>query len=181
MKKYHLFNLFFLAALALFSLTSIKAQNDAAAGAPNETVNGNRRADLLDELGLTAEQMQQYRRINADKRPLMRAAQQRLKQANRALDLAVYADAPDENEVQLRIKEVQTAQAEVVKIRSVTELAVRRILTAPQLIKFRDARRRFVESVEERRANKRENTRSNAPNRRFGNRRQRRAQAFPNN
>ena len=171
----------FLAFLTVSSFSTVRAQNEMPPeGAPDQRAAGNRRADVLQELGLSREQMQQYRRINGERRPAMRAAQQRFKEATRALDQAVYADAPDEADIQIRIKEAQAAQAEVIKIRSLTELAVRRILTAPQLTRFRDARRRFEAAVEERRMNNKENRRLNAPNRRFGNRRQRTNQQ-PNN
>lgn len=178
MKKFNLFSLIFLTVLTAFSFSIVRAQNaPAQTDAPDGKAVGNRRARLLDELGLSPEQMQQFRRINGEKRPAMRAAQQRLKEANRALDQAVYADAPDENAIQMRIKDVQAAQGEVIKIRSLTELAVRRILNAEQLNRFREARRRFESASDENQLNKKENRRLNQPNRGgFRNRRQR-----PNN
>ncbi len=178
MKK---FNLIFLVILTVFSLSEVKAQqNEPPADAPNQTGERVRRADLLAELGLTPAQTRQFRRINADNRPAMRAAQQRLKEANSALDQAVYADAADEAAIQSRIKEAQAAQADVIRIRTQAELAVRRILTAEQLLKFREARRRFEAANEDRRTQKRQNRMLNAPNRRFGNRRQR-TSVPPNN
>lgn len=161
MKKY---NLLFLLILTVCALTTVKAQTQTTTNQPvEENSVKERRGDLLEKLGLTADQIQQFRRVNAEKRPQMRAAQQRLKAATRALDEAVYADAPDEAEVQNRIKEAQTAQAEVIKIRSLTEFAVRRILTAEQLTRFREARRRFEAAVEERRTIKKENRMSDTP------------------
>lgn len=183
MKRFYLLNLIFTIALTVFSAAAVKAQNAMTNDTPDDA-NGaaNRRADSLRELGLSAEQMQQFRRINAEKRPAMRLAQQRLKEATRALDEAVYADAPDESNVQTRIKESQAAQSEVIRIRSMTELAVRRILTAEQLGRFREARRRFEAAQQERRMDKKENRMMNAPNRGgFRNRRQRRINAAPNN
>lgn len=175
MKKFNLFSLIFLAVLTAFSFSNAKAQNaPAQTDAQDGKAAGNRRAELLDELGLSPEQMQQFRRINGEKRPAMRAAQQRFKEANRALDQAVYADAPDESAIQMRIKDVQAAQGEVIKIRSLTELAVRRILTAEQLTRFREVRRRFEASTDENQSNKKENRRLNQSNRSgFRNRRQR--------
>lgn len=180
MKNFNLFGLFFTALLTAFSFSAVSAQVAAPADAPNESGAANRRADLLDELGLTPEQRRRFRSVNSEQRPAIRAAQQRLREATRALDEAVYSDALDEPLVQTRIKETQAAQAEVIRIRTMTEFAVRRILTAEQLTRFREARRRFEAAVEERRASKKENRMLDAPNRRFGNRR-RRATAPPNN
>ena len=69
---------------------------------------------------------------------------QRLHNANRALDEAIYADTVDEAAFQSRLKEVNQAQAEVARLRFTNELAVRKILTADQLARFRDLRRRFA-------------------------------------
>jgi len=107
--------------------------------------------------------------LNADKKPLIREAQMRLRQANRNLDQAIYADNVDETEIAARMKELQLAQAEVIKIRSLTELAVRKILTPEQLIKFREIRRQFAERLENRQ-NQLKNRMTDAPNRRRNNR-----------
>jgi hypothetical protein len=45
---------------------------------------------------------------------------------------------------------LQNAQIEVIKLRSTSELAVRRILTAQQLAKFRELRQKFMENTERR-------------------------------
>lgn len=106
---------------------------------------------LLEQLGLSREQVQQLKQINKEKQPLMREAQDKLRDANRALDLAIYADKLSEDDVQARLKDVQTAQAEVFRMRSMTELAVRKVLTAEQLAKFRQLREDFMRQMEERR------------------------------
>lgn len=172
--------------LAAFSFASIRAQNQIATDSPGEETavkTGGKRAEILERLGLSSEQMQQFRRVNGENRPRMRQAQQRLQEANRALDEAVYADAADEAFIQTRLKEVQSAQAEVIKIRTLNELAVRRILNHEQLTRFREARRNFNAALGERRMNKKENRMLNAPNRRLGNRRgqRQRANTPPNN
>lgn len=184
MRIFNLFNLISVVMLTAFVFSTVKAQDTTTqTDAPIQNGGNKRRAELLEELGLSPAQMQQFRRINGEKRPQMRAAQQRLREATRSLDEAVYADAPDESTIQMRIREAQAAQAEVIKIRSLSELAVRRILTAEQLTRFRETRRRFEASVEEKRLNKKENRMLNKPNRRLGNRRQQRQRANmpPNN
>lgn len=101
------------------------------------------RGNALRQLGLSREQIQQIRRLNADRKPVMDEAQKRFHLANRALDEAIYADQVNETDVQARLKEVQLAQAEVAKIRFTHEFAVRRILTSEQLLRFRELRQRF--------------------------------------
>ena len=114
------------------------------AGQPNQE-----RPNLLGELGLSPDQVQQLRRMNADRKPLIDAANKRLREANRSLDQAIYGDSVDPAEFQIRLKEFQDAQAEVARIRFESELNVRRILTPDQLVRFREVRRRFAEARKE--------------------------------
>lgn len=109
-----------------------------------------RRPNLLQELNLSREQIQQIRRINQAHRPLMQEARRRFREANRALDQAIYADSPNDADVQARMKEVQLAQAEIIKIRTTSELAIRKILTPEQLVKFRELRERFMRRLQNR-------------------------------
>ena len=101
------------------------------------------RSNMLRQLGLSREQMQELRRINKERKPTMQEAQSRLRLATRSLDESIYADQVNEADVQARLKEMQSAQAEVVKNRTMNELAVRRILTPDQLVRFREMRQRF--------------------------------------
>lgn len=118
-------------------------------GAQAQDVRGN----MLRQLGLSKEQIQRLRHVNAERRPQMDSAQARLREATRALDEAIYADQMVESDIQGRLKEMQLAQAEVFKIRTMNELAVRKILTPDQLMRFRTMRQRF------------ENARNNMQNR----------------
>ena len=111
------------------------------------------RANVLRQLGLAPEQIQQIRRMNAERKPLMDDAQKRLREANRALDEAIYSDNVSDVDVQARLKEAQLAQGEVARIRFMNELAVRRILTSEQLVRFRDLRQRFEEAARQNLAN----------------------------
>ena len=133
----------------LFSLATAKAQrlDDRP---PKDNF---RPQQILRELGLSKEQIQQIRQIHEEKRQQMETAQMRLRDANRSLDQAIYADAVNEADIQARLKEVQTAQSEVIKIRNMTELAVRKVLTPEQLAKFRDVREKFIKRMEDQRMN----------------------------
>ena len=102
------------------------------------------RPNLLRDLGLSPDQVQAIRRMNRAQKPLIEAAAERLRNANRLLDEAIYADNLDENLVNERIREVQSAQAEISRLRFEAELNLRKILTPEQLSKFREIRRRFV-------------------------------------
>lgn len=104
------------------------------------------RSNALRQLGLSREQFQQIRGLNAKRTPLMELAQKRFRDANRSLDEAIYADQLNESLVQERLREVQMAQAEDSKIRFMSELAIRRILTPEQLGRFREIRQRFEQA-----------------------------------
>jgi len=84
--------------------------------------------------------------MNRDRKPLMEAAQRRLRQANRALDMSIYGDVLDENSIRERLREFQQAQNEVASIRFKSELDLRKILTPEQLTRFRGLRERLAET-----------------------------------
>jgi len=103
------------------------------------------RPNLMAQLGLSQDQIQQFRKLNAEHRPLMNEAQKRLRDANRELDMAIYADIVSDEAVHAKLKVFQDAQAEVNRLRFSNELNIRRILTQDQLVRFRDMRRQFAE------------------------------------
>jgi len=162
MKKLNFKSLIYALFLLTVSFSTAKAQDETPTEAAPQNFNQARRPNLLTELDLSQNQIRQIRRINADKRSLLRDAQQKMREANRALDQAIYADNADETEIQTRLKDAQLAQAEVTKIRSATEFAVRKVLNPDQLIKFREIRQRFIERMENNQ-NGRQNRPGNAP------------------
>ncbi len=173
MKKFDCTSFILTILLVIASFSAIKAQDEMPPEeAPPQNFNQARRPNLLSELDLSPNQIQQIRRINADKRPLVREAQQKWREANRRLDQAIYADNADETEIQARLKDAQIAQAELIKIRSTTEFAVRQILTPDQLVKFREVRQRFAERMENF-PKQLKNRSLNAPNQRLLNRQRR--------
>ena len=141
------YTLFFVASIFFLAATSF-AQDAKVPGTPEtQHTDMNRprdmRADFLHRLGLSAEQIEQIRQINVARKPLMDEAQKRLREANRSLDAAIYADQVNDADVDARLKLVQAAQAEVGEIRFRNELAIRRVLTPEQLTRFREMRQRF--------------------------------------
>lgn len=165
MKKFNFLSLFFAGLLLFFSFSAVRAQDEMpSSDAPNKQIDRRQRPNLLAELGLSPEQRQQIRRINAAKKSIVRQAQQRLREANDNFDRAVYSDNLTDPEIQARLRDVQTAHAELIKIRLTNELAVRRILTAEQLAKFRDLRAQFAQSMENNRDQPRKNSLQNLQN-----------------
>ena len=121
------------------------AERDMDGGRPN----------LPRELGLSQEQLQAIKRMNQARRPLMEDANRKLREANRALDMAIYADDLSEADITARLREFQLAQAEVAKLRFQGELELRKILTLEQLTKFRTLREQFGRRREMRRNRRR--------------------------
>ncbi len=137
---------------------------------PVQPVQRDDRMSTLREIGLTPVQIREIRRLNMERKPQMEAAQTRLREANRLLDEAIYADQVNEADVQARLKEAQSAQAEVFRIRSMSEFAIRRILTPDQLVHFRELRQRFEAAREDNRKRRQEMQQNGMrPDRRFPN------------
>ncbi|MFN2412147.1 MAG: Spy/CpxP family protein refolding chaperone [Pyrinomonadaceae bacterium] len=146
MKTANLFQFTLCSIFVLACGVAVLGQDDVAADEhPSRRV----RPNLMAELALSPEQRQQIRQINQERRPLIQTAQQRMRQAVRNLDAAIYGDAASDSEVQMRLREFQLAQAEVARIRFASELAVRKILSPEQLTRFRSIRRTFNERRED--------------------------------
>ena len=153
MTRLKLFPLIFSLGLVVWLLPSAAAQEPGqidARPAQNSRPRAERRPNLFAELGLSPEQVQQIRRINADRKPQMTEAQQKLRDANRALDAAIYADTANDIEIDARLKDYHSAQAEVARIRFISELSIRKVLTPEQLVRFREMRQRFADTRENR-------------------------------
>ena len=168
MKKFSLLHLIFAGLFLVFSFSAAKAQNRMQQQTDeNLQTDESRRPNLLRELGLTPDQIGQLRRLNQEYQPVLRESQRRLRDAKKALDEAIYADRDNEAEIQSRLREVQSAQMEVIKNRTLTERAVRRILTPQQLTKFRNLRGQFMqknnrpERLRQRRLERRQNRQQN--------------------
>ena len=149
MRKFRLFSLIITLFVFGFAAAETKAQDEMPPDEQQPTQKRQRpRPNLLQELGLSREQIQRIRRINQARRPLMQEAQRRFREANRALDEAIYADSPNDSDVQARMKDVQLAQAEIIKIRTTSEIAIRKVLTPEQLVKFRELRENFMRRMQ---------------------------------
>ena len=139
------FVLFALLAFGLVSTASAQRNLQPVGDRPPPDERGEaKRPNLLRILGLSPAQMMQVRRVNQARKSQMDDAQGRLRDANQALDEAIYADNFDQAAFDSRLKEVQAAQADLARLRFTNEMNIRKILTPEQLARFRDLRRQFA-------------------------------------
>lgn len=160
------FRLLFTLLFLTLGFTAVNAQNEP--DAPKQQFDEPRRPQLLRELGLRQEQIRQIRVINGENKEKLREANFRLREARRNLDAAIYSDNADDAFVETKLREFQNAQSEIAKIRTLTELAIRKVLTPDQLVRFRELRQRF-EQFRQNRRDIRQERNQNPQNRRFGN------------
>jgi Spy/CpxP family protein refolding chaperone len=113
------------------------AQQQQEEGESDATPRGANAAGLLRVLNLTPEQRARIGAIRRETEPQGRLLGARLRQARRALDEAIYAADPDEGVIEDRVRDLGAAQAAVVRLRSLTELRIRRVLSPAQLDAFR--------------------------------------------
>ena len=124
--------------------------------------------DPILQLNLSPEQREKIRTIREQTRPERAAINQRLRETNQALEAALDADNPDEALVEHRMQDVFAAQAASMRMRILTEVKIRRVLTLEQLgvlrqlrLQARDARRnRALENPNGRRPKDIEGSRS---------------------
>lgn len=105
------------------------------AGAPN-----NQAGDIVRQLNLTPEQVQKIREIRESNKDERRAINQRLRQAQFALERAIYDENSDEAVIEERLRELSEAQKAAARVRALTELNIRRVLTPEQLTTLRTLR-----------------------------------------
>ena len=142
---------FALSALLLCSFVqTTRAQDETGTAAPPQPGAARRggartrddAASLLMQLNLSPEQRAQLIEIRSQSAAEGQALGRRLNQARKALDAAIYADnVEDEAVIEERAREVASALSAVLRMRALTELRVRRVLTPEQLNLFRQLRR----------------------------------------
>ncbi|HEY0384861.1 MAG TPA: Spy/CpxP family protein refolding chaperone [Pyrinomonadaceae bacterium] len=142
------------------------AQENATPPLGPEQNTANQSGDLIRQLGLTQDQLSRIRAIREQNKDERQAANERLKNAQRALDEAIYSDDASEALIEERARELATAQAASVRLRALTELSIRRILTPEQLGTLRALRLR---QAQQRRLERELNLRSRLRNRPNGN------------
>jgi Spy/CpxP family protein refolding chaperone len=108
-------------------------------------------ADPIRQLNLTPEQREQIRTIREQNRDERSAINARLRQTNRALEDALDSDNPDQVMVEQRMREVSAAQADAMRMRILTEVKIRQVLTPEQRTILRTLRHRAHDVRRERR------------------------------
>ncbi|HEY6046978.1 MAG TPA: Spy/CpxP family protein refolding chaperone [Pyrinomonadaceae bacterium] len=133
-------------SLALIVLLNILVNVQAQTGEPQQTGDPSQQNaqvnQLLGPLNLTQDQVRRIRMINAELKDERQAANFRLRMAQRALGEAIQSSTPDETLIAQRSKEVADAQANTIRLRSVTEARILQVLTPEQRMKLREMRAR---------------------------------------
>ena len=153
---------FLIATIFLLAFSAVAQQPDQQPDALRAPFD-----DPIRELNLTPEQRAQIRAIRQQNQEERATTNRRLREANQALELALDEDTPDEAIVEQRVRDVAMLQASQMRLRVLSEVRIRRVLTAEQralLRQFRLARRL-------RREPKYVNPRREGFNRRFPNQR----------
>jgi len=102
------------------------AQQPASAPEPQQG------GDLIRQLNLTPEQREQIRSIRLNNSGERAAIKSKLDDANRALEDALNSESPDEALVEQRLRDLSSAQAAGMRLRILTEIRIRRVLTSEQ-------------------------------------------------
>jgi len=103
-------------------------------------------ADAILQLNLSAEQREKIRTIREQTKIERAAINQRLRETNLALEAALDADNPDEAAVEQRMRDVAAAQSAAMRMRILTEVKIRRVLTLEQLGILRTLRQQARET-----------------------------------
>jgi Spy/CpxP family protein refolding chaperone len=145
-KTLTLTNGFALAVLLTFfgsaqAQSGVQPPADSAAQQQQPQVNQANQADqMLGFLNLTQDQVMKIRMINVELRQERQEANFRLRMAQRALREAIQSPTPDETLISQRSKEVADAQANTLRLRSLTEARVLQVLTPEQRGRLREMR-----------------------------------------
>lgn len=139
----------FLLALVL-SVCAVSAWGQENQVGPQQTQAIQAGGDPIRQLNLTPEQVGKIRAIREQNKDERFLVNQRLRQAQRAMDDAVNADNPSEALVEQRARELAEAQTAATRMRALTEVRIRRILTPEQLARLRTLRQQALNLREQR-------------------------------
>ena len=96
--------------------------------------------DPIRELNLSPEQREKIRAIREQQKEERFTINQRRREADLALERALDSDNPDEAIVEQRLRDVAAAQAAQMRMRVLSEVRIRRVLTPEQKDKLRNFR-----------------------------------------
>jgi Spy/CpxP family protein refolding chaperone len=118
-----------LAVLVFTAVPIIHGQTDQQQAAIPEA---QRDTDPIRQLNLTPEQREQIRSIREQGKTERAAINERVRDANRELEAALDSDNPDESVVEQRVRDVAAAQVAAMRMRILTEIRIKRVLTLEQ-------------------------------------------------
>jgi len=121
-----------LLALIFFSVSSVYGQVQQQP-APEQSQQASQLGDPVRQLNLSPEQREKIRSIREQTKSERAAINERLRETNRALEEVLDTDNPNEGLVEQRMRDVAAAQAESMRMRILTEVRIRRVLTLEQL------------------------------------------------
>jgi Spy/CpxP family protein refolding chaperone len=155
MKQSGKFNGRILTLLALLAVIGFPATAGSVSAQtvqqPSATPEPQQGGDLIRQLNLTPEQREQIRSIRLNNSSERVAIKNQLDDANRALEDALNSETPDEVLVEQRLREVASAQAAAMRMRILTEIRIRRVLTLEQRKLLRSLQLEAQQSRRERR------------------------------
>ncbi|MEP6921492.1 MAG: periplasmic heavy metal sensor [bacterium] len=122
--------------------------------------------DPIRELNLSPEQREKIRTIREEMKEERAAINRNLRETNEALDEALDSANPNDAVVEQRLRDVAAAQAAAMRMRVLTEVRVRRVLTSDQLSTLRSLRQSARLLRRERQLENNGNRRSDAVQRR---------------
>jgi Spy/CpxP family protein refolding chaperone len=96
--------------------------------------------DPIRQLNLSPEQLDQIRTIRQQNQKERAAINERVRETSRALEAVLDAESPDEALVERRMQEASAAQAAAMRMRILTEVRIRKVLTAEQRTLLRTMR-----------------------------------------
>ncbi|HVQ36108.1 MAG TPA: periplasmic heavy metal sensor, partial [Pyrinomonadaceae bacterium] len=151
MKSYNGQPLFLIAALVFLTAGPSIGQTLRPQETPSPALQQRRLAgDPIQQLNLTPEQREQIRTIRQENQKERAAMGERVRETNRALELVLESDNPDEAVVEQRMRESSAAQAAAMRMRILTEVRIRRVLTDEQRTLLRTLRQQVNQRRRER-------------------------------
>jgi Spy/CpxP family protein refolding chaperone len=126
-------------ALILFAASCIYGQGQQQP-LPEQSQQTNQLGDPVRQLNLSPEQLERIRSIREQTKSERAAINERLRETNRALEEVLDTDNPNEGLVEQRMRDVAAAQAASMRMRILTEVRIRRVLTLEQLATLRTLR-----------------------------------------
>ena len=140
---------------AVFAFSSARAQSTTGNSQQQqpETQQNTPPQDPVAQLNLSPEQRLKIRAIREQNKGERAAINRRVRDAQVALDEALDSDNPSEEMIERRARELGEAQAAAIRMRAITEIRIRRVLTLEQLATLRQLQRARLEERLENRGN----------------------------